>query len=112
LRNQCLKEVPPDSLGRGWIFVGEIDESDTVRAMQPTDLRCCPSRITVPPTGPKTALAAVRAMVWTTARGLHHGGPARSPVLVTVPILNQFPSHPIGIEVMNRCCGPSDTRDA
>src|SRR5439155_26537301 len=102
LCNQCLQQLPPKSLRRGRVLVGEIDEADAASAVQPANLGGDPGRIAVPPAGPKAALATVCAMVRTTAGELNNRRPARPPVLVTVPVLDQFPPDPIGVKALDR----------
>lgn len=84
----------------GGVFVGEVDDIDSVLAVEPGEFPGEAGRVTVAPSGPEAALAAVAAVVGATAGELDHDSAFVAPVGVLGEV-EQFPADPVVIEMVD-----------
>ena len=98
LGDERFEKGLPSRAGRSRILVGEIDYLYALLAMQAREVGGKLYRIAVPPCSPKIALTAVVAMMGAATGKLHHYGAAVSPIGISA-MVDQFPSHPISIQI-------------
>jgi len=101
--DQRLEERDPGAPGDGRVLIGKIEDLDAVLAIEACDLGGKADRITVPPSGPEAALAAVVAKVRAASRELNDDGAKPAPVAV-VGVVDQFPADAIGVEIGDDGC--------